>query len=154
MTLQKLATIGIATILLITVGCAGKDVIPKKEQSFKQYDHIVDANFVSKHITMPMDKNVMIIDTRPQVTKYNKGHIPMATNLPHAKFTKMADLLPKDKDALLIYYGEDSKCPLSHKSAFSAKKLGYTNNLLYCDIQNLLNHEFSNSKNYSSNMGR
>jgi rhodanese-related sulfurtransferase len=123
---KKLA-IGIAIALLVTAsfGCATKDATPKK--SFKQFTDIVNADFVQNHITIPMSKNVMIIDARPTRKKYNKGHLPMAINIPHSKFKKMTNLLPKDKNALLIYYCEGLKCSLSHKSAYKAMKLGYKN---------------------------
>ncbi|MCG8512344.1 MAG: hypothetical protein MI741_24250, partial [Rhodospirillales bacterium] len=40
-------------------------------------------------------------------------------------------MLPKDKNALVIFYCGGLKCPLSHKSAFKAEKLGYTNIKVY-----------------------
>ena len=46
----------------------------------------------------------MIIDSRPYKPKYIKGHIPTAVNIPHSKFGELKGKLPKDKDALLIFY--------------------------------------------------
>ncbi|MCP3925579.1 MAG: rhodanese-like domain-containing protein [Desulfobacterales bacterium] len=131
MKLRNIAIISIAISLLIAVGCATKDTSAKSSKSFKQYTNIVDADFVAKHITVPMAKDVMIIDARPKRKKYDKGHIPMAINIPHSKFKKMARFLPKNKNALLIYYCEGLKCSLSHKSAYKAEKLGYTNVKVY-----------------------
>ncbi len=51
----------------------------------------------------------------------------MAVSIPDTKFAKMTDKLPKDKDALLIFYCGGLKCKLSHKSAKKAEALGYTN---------------------------
>jgi rhodanese-related sulfurtransferase len=36
--------------------------------------------------------------------KYDQGHIPMAVSIPDSKFDKMTAQLPKDKNALLIFY--------------------------------------------------
>ena len=113
-------------------GCATqpKAVEPEKNQaqddSWKFHD-IVDVEFVKEHITIPMAENVMLIDARPKRPKYDKGHIPMAVNIPNTQFDKMTDKLPKDKNALLIYYCGGLKCKLSHKSAWKAEALGYTN---------------------------
>ncbi len=40
------------------------------------FHDIVDADFVTAHMTVPMPDNVMIIDARPYQPKYIKGHIP------------------------------------------------------------------------------
>ena len=74
-----------------------------------------------------MTENVMIIDSRPKRAKYDKGHIPMAVSIPNTQFDKMTDQLPKDKNALLIFYCGGLKCKLSHKSARKAEALGYKN---------------------------
>ena len=98
---------------------------PKKPDWF--FHDIVDAAFVKQHVKTPMPEDVMIIDARPAKTKYIKGHIPMAVNIPNTQFDKMTDMLPKDKNALLIFYCGGLKCKLSHKSAQKAEALGYTN---------------------------
>ncbi len=91
------------------------------------YHDIVEADFVISHVTVPMADNVMIIDARPYKPMYIKGHIPGAVSIPFTDFDKKIDLLPKDKNALLIYYCGGVECKLSHKSARKAQKLGYTN---------------------------
>ena len=91
------------------------------------HDRIVDAEFVASKVTVPMADDVMIIDSRPHKTKYIKGHIPGAVSIPFTEFDKKADLLPKNKDALLIFYCGGLKCKLSHKSAKKAVEMGYTN---------------------------
>ncbi len=47
------------------------------------------------------------------------------------KFDQSIVLLPEEKSVLLVYYCGGFKCPLSHKSAFKAEKLGYTNVKVY-----------------------
>lgn len=68
------------------------------------YSDIVDAAFVKQHVTVPMAENVMIIDSRPFRAKYVKGHIPMAVSIPDTSFDKYIEQLPKEKNALLIFY--------------------------------------------------
>ncbi len=94
------------------------------------YPLIVDAAFVGKYTTIPQPKDTMIIDSRP-AKQYQNGHIVLAINIPDRKFDQMTNLLPKNKLTLLIYYCGGLKCPLSHKSAFKAEKLGYTNVRVY-----------------------
>jgi rhodanese-related sulfurtransferase len=99
------------------------------KSAFKQYKKIVDGPFVREVID---GKKVgIVIDSRPKMKKFNKGHIPGAINIPFSKFDKMAGLLPADKGALVVFYCEGLACPLSHKSAFKAEKLGYTNIAVY-----------------------
>ena len=100
-------------------------------KAIKQYPNIVDYAFVAEKATIPVKKGVMVIDARPKARKYDKGHIPGAVSIPNSSFDKMTDMLPKDKKTLLIYYCGGLKCALSHKSAFAAEKLGYTNIKVY-----------------------
>jgi rhodanese-related sulfurtransferase len=97
--------------------------------AFKQYKNVVDGAFVREVID---GKKVgIVIDSRPKMKKFNKGHIPGAINIPFSQFDKMAGLLPADKGALVVFYCEGLACPLSHKSAFKAEKLGYSNVVVY-----------------------
>jgi rhodanese-related sulfurtransferase len=117
-------------ILTMGVGCATHPTpvaAPAEEEANWKFHAIVDVDFVEQHLTIPMDENVMLIDARPKRAKYDQGHIPMAVSIPDTEFDKHIDRLPKNKDALLIYYCEGWKCKLSHKSAAKAEKMGYTN---------------------------
>ncbi len=98
-----------------------------------RFHEIVDVALVQQYAKVPMPENTMIIDARPKRAKYDKGHIPMATSIPHSQFDKMTDKLPKDKNALLIYYCGGPKCKLSHKSARKAEALGYKNVKVFSD---------------------
>ena len=53
-----------------------------------KFHDIVDVNFVMEHIKVPMPEDVMIIDSRPKRKKYDKGHIPMAVNIPIPQHTQ------------------------------------------------------------------
>jgi rhodanese-related sulfurtransferase len=95
------------------------------------YTRIVDYDFVSDYAKLPKPKGVMIIDSRPKKRKYDPGHIPGAVSIPDSSFDKMTDMLPQDKNTLLIFYCGGVKCKLSHKSAFKAEALGYKNIRVY-----------------------
>ena len=83
-------------------------------------------NLLKITLPFPCRKLSYIIDARPYKPKYVNGHIPGAVSIPDSQFDKSVDLLPADKDALLIYYCGGLACKLSHKSAVAALALGYT----------------------------
>lgn len=81
----------------------------------------------------PEQKNYFLFDSRP-LPRYQEGYIPTAVNLPFPAFDKLAGkLLPKDKNALIIFYCAGTTCNMSPGSAEKAKKLGYTNIKVYKD---------------------
>ena len=131
MKLRKYLALTFCLVLMTAMvfGCATaqKETATAEAQADWKFHDIVDVDFVKQYAKVPMDENVMIIDARPKRAKYDKGHIPMAVSIPNTQFDKMVDKLPKDKNALLIYYCEGLKCKLSHKSAWKAEKLGYKN---------------------------
>ena len=118
-----------SVVALMAFGCASNQ--QSKETAAAdtswQYPQIVDAAFVGQYAKVPMQEDVMIIDSRPYKPKYVKGHIPMAVSMPYTQFDKLTHLLPENKDVLLIFYCGGLKCKLSHKSAFKAEAMGYTN---------------------------
>lgn len=121
----------LALAAAVAFGCATSAPPPAPaaaaESAFDPFHTIVDAAFVKQHVQVPMAEDVMLIDSRPRRPKYEEGHIPMAVSIPDSQFEKLADQLPADKDALLIFYCGGLACPLSHKSARKAEALGYTN---------------------------
>ncbi len=126
----RLLTILLGVVLVAGLGFSGSVLAtdaPKEEDTNWKFHDIVDVDFVKQHVTVPMPENIMLIDARPEKAKYDKGHIPMAVNIPDSEFDKSTDKLPVDKNALLIFYCEGLTCKLSHKSAWKAEKLGYTN---------------------------
>lgn len=81
----------------------------------------------------PGDRNYFLFDSRP-LPRFQEGFIPTAVNLPYPAFDKLADnLLPKDKNALIVFYCAGTTCNMSPGSAEKAKKLGYTNIKVYGD---------------------
>lgn len=73
-----------------------------------------------------------LFDSRP-TARFIEGAIPTAVNLPYPSFDKNIDKLPKDKNALIIFYCSGVTCNMSPASADKAKKLGYTNLKVYKD---------------------
>ncbi|MBF0210950.1 MAG: rhodanese-like domain-containing protein [Desulfamplus sp.] len=92
-----------------------------------RFHNIVDTEFVKKYVTIPPAQGVTIIDSRPYLPKFIKGHIPTSINIPETKFNDMAKLIPSDKNTLLIFYCGGFECKLSHKAAKMAQSLGYKN---------------------------
>ena len=118
------------TIIAVLLLIAGSLHAMEEKQDW-HFHTIVDAAFVKAHVSVPMSEDVMIIDSRPYKPKYVKGHIPGAVSIPFTEFDKKSGMLPKNKDALLIFYCGGVKCKLSHKSAKKAEQLGYTKVKVY-----------------------
>jgi hypothetical protein len=97
--------LALLALLLLISGCTtAKTANVAKEDTSWMYHDIVDVKFVQQYVQMPTPEGVMIIDSRPKKAKFDKGYIPTAVNIPDSQFEKMADLLPKDKNSLLIFY--------------------------------------------------
>ena len=75
--------------------------------------------------TAMAEKKVTLLDANGTET-YQKGHIPGAIDF-DATGSKLATVLPKDKDALIVAYCGNPKCKAYESAAKAAKKLGYTN---------------------------
>ena len=99
-------------------------------KGFKSYPKIVDFEYVEKQARVPLREGITVVDSRP-ARKFDKGHIPVAINISDTLFNDQVALLPKDKSSQLIFYCGGLTCPLSHKSAFKAEALGYTNIQVY-----------------------
>jgi rhodanese-related sulfurtransferase len=97
------------------------------------YKHLVEFDAVKPHAELPKDdKAALLVDSRPAARRYDTGHIPTAINIPDTQFDKLAaTLLPADKAAPIIFYCQGYECDLSHKSAFKAEALGYSNVKVY-----------------------
>lgn len=89
---------------------------------------------VEKLVALGPEKgNYFLFDSRP-LPRFQEGSIPTAVNLPYPAFDKLAEkMLPKDKNALIVFYCAGPACNMSPGSADKAKKLGYTNLKVYKD---------------------
>ena len=75
--------------------------------------------------TAIQSKKVTVIDVNgPQ--SYKKGHIPGAVDF-SAVQANLAEVLPKDKNALIVAYCGGPTCPAYARAAKAAQKLGYKN---------------------------
>jgi len=68
-------------------------------------EKLVSAEELSKLLALGPDKGkFMLIDSRP-APRYAEGHILYAVSMPQPSFDKLKDqILPKEKDTLLIFY--------------------------------------------------
>ncbi|MEW6307255.1 MAG: rhodanese-like domain-containing protein [Verrucomicrobiota bacterium] len=67
--------------------------------------------------------NVTVIDVNSPAS-YKNGHIPTAT---HFSKDKLASVLPKDKNALVVAYCGGPSCQAYTAAAKAAKEMGYKN---------------------------
>jgi rhodanese-related sulfurtransferase len=91
----------------------------------------VATNYIKILLNDP-EKIALLVDTRPEI-KYNQGTLPGALNIPWPQFAKMKGLLPADTSARIVFFCGGLECDLSHKSAEAARKVGYTNVLIYAE---------------------
>ena len=70
-------------------------------------------------------KEVVVIDVNG-TKSYEKGHIPGAIDF-EANADKLASVLPKDKNALIVAYCGGPKCMAYKQAAKKAESLGYKN---------------------------
>src|SRR5947209_1539564 len=70
-------------------------------------------------------KSVTLLDANG-TDSYKDGHIPGAINFEATK-EKLAKVLPKDKNALIVAYCAGPQCQAYQAAAKAAQKLGYTN---------------------------
>ncbi len=67
-------------------------------------EKLVTTVDVEKLVALGPDKEAyLLIDARP-APRFMEGAIPTAINIPFPAFDKMVDRLPKDKNALIVYY--------------------------------------------------
>ncbi|CAA7617190.1 rhodanese-like domain-containing protein [Magnetospirillum sp. UT-4] len=126
--MKSLVGLSLAAALVALGACAGAD-----EAAFEKYPDIVDNAFVREVALIPPRADAKVIDSRPARARYDPGHIPGAINISDTVFDKSVSLLPANKTTLLLFYCGGLECPLSHKSAFKARELGYTNVKVYAD---------------------
>ncbi|MGD8254145.1 MAG: rhodanese-like domain-containing protein [Syntrophobacterales bacterium] len=104
---KRVFMLSIVALLAATMSLGLSPALKTAEAGAKadwKFHDIVSVNFVQQHVKVPKADNVMIIDSRPYQPKYVKGHIPTAVSIPHTKFDQLKGKLPKDKNALLIFY--------------------------------------------------
>jgi rhodanese-related sulfurtransferase len=71
------------------------------------------------------EKKVVVIDVNGSES-FKSGHVPTAVNFADAK-DRLASVLPKEKDGLVVAYCGGPACNAYTRAADAAKQLGYTN---------------------------
>ena len=71
------------------------------------------------------DGKATVIDVNGS-TSYAQGHIPGAIDFAANK-EKLGEMLPAEKDALVVAYCGSEKCSAYKRAAKAAQELGYTN---------------------------
>jgi rhodanese-related sulfurtransferase len=135
MKLKPLAiAISLTALAWLPMGCTTTGTAPSSAAQPKEgwYRHLIEYDEVKPHAELPKDeKAALLVDSRPAARRYDNGHIPTAINIPETQFDKLTGKLPQNKAAPIIFYCQGFECDLSHKSAFKAEKLGYTNVKVY-----------------------
>jgi len=85
------------------------------------YPHISKAELT----TVSAEKTAFIVDVNGKES-YDTAHVPGAIHFA-AKEKQFAELLPKDKNALIVAYCGNEKCTAWKKAAKKACEMGYTN---------------------------
>lgn len=97
----------------------------------EQFKGVSQISSDRKNYEQPMPEwDFVLIDSRPH-NVYIKGHINGAINIPYVEFAEKTQMLPKDKDQLIIFYCGGLSCELSAASALRATELGHTNVKVY-----------------------
>jgi len=68
----------------------------------------------------------VLIDSRPK-DEYIKSHLPASISIPACQLKKHANLLPEDKDQLLVFYCGGPACGMSTMASATAAQAGYKN---------------------------
>lgn len=94
-------------------------------------DQLIKTEEVARLVALgPEQGRYTLVDSRP-ATRFQEGAIPTAINVPYPSFDKMTNLLPTDKNRLIIFYCSGPTCSMSPNSASKAEKLGYTSIKVY-----------------------
>jgi rhodanese-related sulfurtransferase len=80
---------------------------------------------ISEVKALAKSRKAVIIDVNGS-DSYAEGHVPGALDF-EAIQAKLSDVLPKDKNALIVAYCDNPKCQAYLSAARAAEKLGYKN---------------------------
>lgn len=92
-------------------------------------EDLVDYAFVRKLVDGGNGKFVLV-DSRP-LPRFQQGTIPGAINVPYPAWDKVVGRLPKDKEALIVFFCPGETCQMSPLSQRKAIEAGYKNTKVY-----------------------
>lgn len=75
---------------------------------------------------------ILLIDSRTK-PEYTESHIVTAVNIPDKKLQENLNLLPTDKNTLLVIYCNGFKCGKSKRLAQQLEPMGFTNMRIYLE---------------------
>ncbi len=78
------------------------------------------------------DARFAIIDARTK-DEYDRGHVFSAVNVPGRDFDNLTVLLPKDKGAQLVVYGDGPELDICRRWAEKAEAAGYKDIVIYSE---------------------
>jgi rhodanese-related sulfurtransferase len=94
----------------------------------KGQPYVVSAEHLAKLIAS--EEVAHIYDLRP-APDYRSGHLPAAHYLPAALFESLSPgVLPNDKEAVLLFYGDAQAARQSYDAAMKAAALGHRHVML------------------------
>ncbi len=137
-----LLTIIFMAVITASCGKLGSNELSKEKIAVKFAREVLRGNY--KIVTVDElnkwqneKKEMLIIDTMPKKSSYNKHHIPGAEQIlfpipemrtiENSKKKNLLALLGKDKKKTIVFYCGFTKCTRSHNAAMWAAKLGYKN---------------------------
>ena len=110
-----------ASLAILALVLSAAVIWAAEEKSGEQYPIISIQDLKSA-----MDsKTVTLLDANG-TDSFKEGHIPGAIDF-ETNSSKLADLLPKDKSALIVAYCGGPQCMMYKSAAEKAVALGYTN---------------------------
>ena len=125
--LKTFAAVSVFTLLSVSISQAGPGF---KTIDTAQLHSLVMDNAYRLEGGRPQP--FTIVDTRTR-EEYDGAHVLSAISIPGRDFEKSIDLLPKDKNVLLVVYDNDPKLETSGKWADKATAAGYENIVIYSE---------------------
>ncbi len=125
--LKTVLALSVFTFVLVLRSVAGPDV--KTIDTAQLHSLVVDNAY---HLEAGREKHYMVVDARTK-GEYDEAHIFSAISIPVKDLEKLINLLPKDREALLVVYCNDTKFETSRTWAGKATALGYANLVVYSE---------------------
>jgi rhodanese-related sulfurtransferase len=128
-TFLPLAALAIIATMVAVVPAHALDISkmlgnPEQDESLNTFK-LIHVNDLANEIANPKS-DVMVYDANLPDTRSEYGVIPGAHLLPSADDYSVAQTLPANKDAPLVFYCANTSCMASHQAARRAVGAGYT----------------------------
>lgn len=125
--LKTFVVMSVFTLIFVSISQAGSDF--KSAGTAQLHSMIMDNAY---RLEGGRAQPFTIIDARTK-EEYDDAHVFSAISIPVRDFEKLIDLLPKDREALLVVYCNDTKFETSRTWAGKAAAAGYTNIVVYSE---------------------